>query len=190
MSDLAFKIPESKTRFGLQTFHYNCLQSRARRQPETYRRKSPRQSRRRNCGAVASSGCLFVVESESAPSSRRDADLILRACEASVSKDGRESVRCLHPSRHIAEPVIGRAFARPGGDAPQNEVGDIFTNSSAERGCATQTVLRQRPPIRQRGHNRVHAASGSSAPVIIATASDIVHCFGSTTVSRRPSRWM
>ncbi len=30
----------------------------------------------------------------------------------------------LHPSRRIAEPVIGRAFARPGGDAPQDEVSD------------------------------------------------------------------
>jgi hypothetical protein len=28
----------------------------------------------------------------------------------------------LHPSRRIAEPVIGRAFARPVGDAPQDEV--------------------------------------------------------------------
>jgi C4-dicarboxylate-specific signal transduction histidine kinase len=31
-------------------------------------------------------------------------------------------VRWLHPSRRIAEPVIGRAFARPVGDAPQDEV--------------------------------------------------------------------
>jgi len=30
----------------------------------------------------------------------------------------------LHPSRRIAEPVIGRAFARPVGDAPQDEVLD------------------------------------------------------------------
>jgi hypothetical protein len=30
--------------------------------------------------------------------------------------------RWLHPSRRIAEPVIGRAFARPVGDAPQDEV--------------------------------------------------------------------
>src|SRR6266567_56107 len=30
----------------------------------------------------------------------------------------------LHPSRRIAEPVIGRAFARPVGDAPQDEVSD------------------------------------------------------------------
>src|ERR1700692_1925070 len=29
---------------------------------------------------------------------------------------------CRHPSRRIAEPVIGRAFARPVGDAPQDEV--------------------------------------------------------------------
>jgi predicted RNA-binding Zn-ribbon protein involved in translation (DUF1610 family) len=28
----------------------------------------------------------------------------------------------LHPSRRIAEPVIGRAFARPVGDAPRDEV--------------------------------------------------------------------
>src|SRR6202051_692834 len=31
---------------------------------------------------------------------------------------------CIHPSRRIAEPVIGRAFARPVGDAPQDEVLD------------------------------------------------------------------
>src|SRR6266480_444997 len=30
----------------------------------------------------------------------------------------------IHPSRRIAEPFIGRAFARPGGDAPQDEVSD------------------------------------------------------------------
>jgi hypothetical protein len=30
-------------------------------------------------------------------------------------------VAALHPSRRIAEPVIGRAFARPVGDAPQDE---------------------------------------------------------------------
>ena len=29
-----------------------------------------------------------------------------------------------HRSRRIAEPVIGRAFARPGGDAPQDAVSD------------------------------------------------------------------
>jgi hypothetical protein len=39
-----------------------------------------------------------------------------------VAKDGRESVRCIHPSTRIAELVIGRAFARPGGDAPQDEI--------------------------------------------------------------------
>src|ERR1700722_14182732 len=31
-------------------------------------------------------------------------------------------LQSLHPSRRIAEPVIGRAFARPVGDAPQDEV--------------------------------------------------------------------
>jgi hypothetical protein len=30
-------------------------------------------------------------------------------------------VAALHPSRRIAEPVIGRAFARPVGDARQDE---------------------------------------------------------------------
>ena len=37
---------------------------------------------------------------------------------SAVSKDGRESVCCIHPSRRHAEPVIGRAFARPVGMAP------------------------------------------------------------------------
>ena len=42
------------------------------------------------------------------------------------------------------------------------------------------------------GSNQAASAStgGAMAPVIIATASDIVTDFGSTTVKRRPRRWM
>jgi hypothetical protein len=40
-------------------------------------------------------------------------------------------VAALHPSRRIAEPVIGRAFARPVGDAPQDEVLQTLMVSSA-----------------------------------------------------------
>jgi hypothetical protein len=53
-------------------------------------------------------------------------DLILRsAFFTRVSKDGRESTLCGHPSRRLrslssgrVEPVIGRAFARPVGADP------------------------------------------------------------------------
>jgi hypothetical protein len=62
-----------------------------------------------------------------------------------VSKGGRESIRCVHPSRRIAEPVIGRAFARPGGDAPQGEVSILFTNWRASRSDAFQDSMRAKP---------------------------------------------
>jgi hypothetical protein len=54
------------------------------------------------------------------------ADLILRSVllRASRRMAAWTVVACGHPSRRIAEPVIGRAFARPVGDAPQDEVGN------------------------------------------------------------------
>ena len=45
--------------------------------------------------------------------------------------------------------------------------------------------------IRERSRQAASASTGGAmAPVIIATASDIVTFFGSTTVKRRPRRWM
>jgi hypothetical protein len=52
------------------------------------------------------------------------------------------SVRCCHPSRRIAEPVIGRAFARPVADAPQDEDGVGFTNPDAALSWGEKTERR------------------------------------------------
>jgi hypothetical protein len=56
-------------------------------------------------------------------SSPRDGFAVV--ARARGSKDDRESVRCSRPSRRIAEPVVGREFARPVDDAPQDEVGNL-----------------------------------------------------------------
>jgi hypothetical protein len=81
-----------------------------------------------------------------------------------VSKGGRESIRCVHPSRRIAEPVIGRAFARPGGDAPQGEVSILFTNWRASRSDAFQDSMRAKPVP---GKELRHAMSFARAQPIL-----------------------
>ena len=52
---------------------------------------------------------------------RKNSDLILRSAFRRVSKDGRESLPCFHPSRRAQE------------RAPQDEVGKGF--AAAERNC-------------------------------------------------------
>ena len=45
-------------------------------------------------------------------------------------------------------------------------------------------------PVTSDGYAASASTGGAMAPVIIATASDIVTAFGSTTVRRRPKRWI
>ena len=76
-----------------------------------------------------------------------------RSCAAKrgVSKDGCAFMRCVHPSRRIAEPVIGRAFARPLGKLLQDEVFDphgeeeVLDPHGEERGKAAR--LEPRGPL-------------------------------------------
>jgi hypothetical protein len=59
----------------------------------------------------------------------------------------------LHPSRRIAEPVIGRAFARPVGDAPES-LTEKTVNEMKTRGFSVVIARAMYPDLPLRGAKR------------------------------------